>query len=129
MRIRRCVLHCIAVRCACSANVVTSLPCCPTVFAGCPAVAREAAFHRFDRLGEQLGDIVVALVARVAYAVGGSTTLAGFAMISVMGIQVLASIDLHARANQNGVPAALRFFNPLLLAYLAMPIDGTRTAH
>lgn len=74
------------------------------------------------------GNIVIALVARVAYAVGGSTTLAGFAMISVMGIQRLASIDLHAHANQNGVPATLRFFNTLLLAYLAMPIDGTRTA-
>lgn len=74
------------------------------------------------------GNIVIALVARVAYAVGGSTTLAVFAMISVVGIQLLASIDLHAHANQNGVPAALRFFNPLLLFYLAMPIDGTRTA-
>lgn len=99
------------------------------MFAGCPAVAREAAFHRFDRLGENTGNIVIALVARVAYAVGGSTTLAVFAMISVVGIQLLASIDLHAHANQNGVPAALRFFNTLLLFYLAMPIDGTRTVH
>ncbi len=99
------------------------------MFAGCPAVAREAAFHRFDRLGENTGNIVIALVARVAYAVGGSTTLAVFAMIGVVGIQLLASIDLHARANQNGVPAALRFFNTLRLFYLAMPIDGTRTVH
>ncbi|VWC30732.1 nucleobase:cation symporter [Burkholderia aenigmatica] len=79
------------------------------------------------------GNIVIARVARIAYAipaaVGGSIAPVVFAMISVMGIQLLASIDLHARANQSGVPAALRFFNPLLLFYLVMPIDGTRTAH
>ncbi|MCA8299596.1 hypothetical protein LGN19_38040 [Burkholderia sp. AU30198] len=53
------------------------------------------------------GNIVIALVttlARLAYAtpaaVVGNTALVVFAMIGVMGIRLLVSIDLHARANQ-----------------------------
>ena len=58
--------------------------------------------------------IVIALfapLARLAYAIPaavvGGTALVVFAMIGVMGIRLLASVDLHARANQYTLAAAL----------------------
>ncbi|MBL3963170.1 uracil-xanthine permease [Burkholderia sp. KCJ3K979] len=58
--------------------------------------------------------IVIALfapLARLAYAIPaavvGGTALVVFAMIGVMGIRLLAGVDLHARANQYTLAAAL----------------------
>ncbi|WP_249744920.1 solute carrier family 23 protein [Burkholderia pyrrocinia] len=56
-------------------------------------------------------NIVIATLPRLAYAIPaavvGATALVVFAMIGVMGIRLLASVDLHARANQYTLAAAL----------------------
>ncbi|RBJ70413.1 uracil-xanthine permease, partial [Pseudomonas sp. MWU12-2534b] len=78
------------------------------------AVPQTGVCARYGRAGAGASLIVIALFAqfaRLAYAiraaVGGGTVLVVFAMIGVMGIRLLAGVDLHARANQYTLAAAL----------------------